>query len=354
MDRGGIETFLMRVYRHIDRQSVQFDFLVHKSEKGAYDDEILSLGGRIFPIAFSYNPISLPRYISDLKAFMTAHPEYRVTHGHLNAFNGIFLSVAATAGLPERIAHIHAQSSGSVLREPLWNLVKRVGRHAFTRRYACSRQAGLWAYGRQASFSVIENGIPLESFAFDDGARARVRHQHGLEGRLVIGHVGAFRPDKNQGFLLGVLAEVRKYNSSATLLLIGVGSEQSKVKARAAELGLSGQVVFAGEVPDPEKYYSAMDVFAFPSIDEGLGIVAIEAQASGLPCIMSTGVPAESAATDLAIRLPLCGNTNTDQWANTILTRLIESRSRNFNRHVLERFDVQRTARQLAKVYLAQ
>jgi len=353
MDRGGIETFLMRVYRNIDRERVQFDFLVHKSTQGAYDNEILSLGGRIFPIAFSYNPLALPRYISDLKTFFNAHPEFRIAHAHLNAFNGIFLSATASFGVPERIAHIHAQSSGSALREPLWNLITRAGRKSFTRRYACSTQAGLWAYGRQASFSVIQNGIPLELFTFDDEARARVRHHYGLDGRLVIGHVGAFRPDKNQGFLLEVLAEVRKHDKTASLLLVGAGNELAKVKAQAAGLGLSDHVIFAGEASNPEKYYSAMDVFAFPSIDEGFGIVAIEAQASGLPCILSTGVPKEAAATDLAIRLPLNENANAEQWAAEILRRATKARDRLLCQAELTDFDIVKTAQQLQQVYLA-
>lgn len=352
MDRGGIETFLMRVYRHIDRDRVQLDFLVHKPNPGAYDEEIRALGGRIYPISFSYNPLSLPRYIRELKAFFTAHPEYRVAHAHLNAFNGIYLSAAAGANVPVRIAHIHAQSSGSALREPLWNLVKRVGSRAFTERYACSEQAGLWAYGRQAPFSVIENGIPLSLFAFDDDTRARVREQHGLQGRMVIGHVGAFRPDKNQIFLVDVLAEVRKRNQSAALLLVGAGSEQSKVSDRAAALGLTSHVVFAGETSATEKYYSAMDVFAFPSIDEGLGIVAIEAQASGLPSILSTGVPAEAAATDLVIRLPLNGNTSAAQWADAILSQSVQPQDRGLAHPGLVQFDIARTARQLQDVYL--
>lgn len=353
MDRGGIETFLMRLFRQIDRERVQFDFMVHNSNPGAYDEEIQSLGGRVYPISFSYNPAALPRYVHELKAFIMAHPEYRVAHAHLNAFNGIFLSAAASAGVPVRIAHIHAQSSGSPLREPVWNLVKRVGRQAFTTRYACSQQAGLWAYGRQAPFSVIENGIPLELFSFDKEARVLIREKYGLEGCLVIGHVGGFRPVKNQVFLVDVLVEVRKRNHFAVLLLVGAGSEQSKVKARAAALGLTEHVILAGETSATEKYYSAMDVFAFPSIDEGLGIVAIEAQASGLPCILSTGVPAEVAVTDLAIRLPLNGNTNAAQWADAILSRSSQAQSRGIAHPGLVQFDIARTARKLQEVYLA-
>lgn len=352
MDRGGIETFLMRIYRRIDRNRLQFDFLVHKSNKGAYDDEIISMGGRIFSIGFSYNPLALPRYIKDLTTFFKTHPEYQVAHAHLNAFNGIFLSTVARVGVPERIAHIHAKSSGLALREPLWNLVKRVGRWAFTRRYACSEEAGLWAYGQQSSFTVIENGIPLELFSFDEKARIQVRQQHDLENRLVLGHVGAFRRGKNQTFLLDVLVEVRKRNENTSLLLVGGGNEQLQIINRAVEMGLSAHVVFVGEASDTEKYYSAMDIFTFPSLNEGLGIVAIEAQASGLPCILSTGVPEEAAATDLAVRIPLNNNANSAQWAEAILSLAGQTHGRKLPLRGLTGFDIAETVRQLQDVYL--
>jgi glycosyltransferase involved in cell wall biosynthesis len=352
MDRGGIETFLMRIYRQIDRSKIQFDFFTHDKRPGAYDDEIRRLGGRIYICKFAFNPLKLPAYVIHLRTFFETHPEYEAVHAHLNAFNGIFLSGAAWAGIPIRLAHIHAKSSGSIRREPLWNLIKILGRGAFTKRYACSRQAGIWAYGRKMPFSVIENGIPLDLFRYDHVARAQIRMKYSLCDRLVIGHVGAFRKGKNQIFLIDVLNEVRHQREDACLLLVGCGIEQPSVVARVRDLGLKEHVVFAGESAEVAKYYSAMDVFAFPSITEGLGIVAVEAQASGLPTVLSTGVPKEAVATVLASRIPLDGNSNVKQWAATILENANQSKERSLSRSEVIGFDIARSAMQLQESYL--
>ncbi|MEQ5801957.1 glycosyltransferase family 1 protein [Halomonas sp. H10-9-1] len=353
MDLGGIETFLMRVYREIEHDRVQFDFLAHRPGEGAYDDEIRSLGGQIFNIDFSYNPARFPGYRGDALSFFYDHPEFKVVHSHLNAFNGIFLSLAARSGVPVKIAHIHAQSSGNALREPLWNLLKKIGRKCFSKQFACSSRAGRWAYGRDAEFSVIQNAIPLDAFAFNAQDRQEIRQEYGLGQRTVIGHVGAFRPNKNQRFLLPVLDELRRYDPTACLFFLGEGEEKDNVSILASEMGLSKHVVFAGEVSKPERYYSAMDVLAFPSVDEGLGIVAIEAQASGLPCVLSTGVPDEAAVTDLAIRLPLDGNRNIKEWTSTINELSARSLARDVITPGLEGFDIKATARQLQEMYLA-
>jgi glycosyltransferase involved in cell wall biosynthesis len=348
MDRGGIETFLMRLYRAIDRSRVQFDFLVHKPGEGAYDEEILSLGGRIFPIRFSFHPLALPRYVADLRTFLASHPEYRVVHAHLNAFNGILLAAAAASMVSKRIAHSHTQSAGSLLREPLWSVVKRLGIHAATERFACSVDAGRWAYGDSRPFTLVENGIPLEAFAFDESARANIRQEHGLEGKFVVGHVGAFRQEKNQSFLLDVLLRLLPNEPTARLLLVGQGSERAAVVARARELGLSDYVMFVGETAAPESFYSAMDFFAFPSLKEGLGIAAIEAQAAGLPCLVSTGVPPAVIATPAAVRRSL----DASAWATEILQRMTQPQTRLVDRRALLRYDIARTAEDLQRVYL--
>jgi glycosyltransferase involved in cell wall biosynthesis len=352
MDRGGIETFLMRIYRQIDRSKIQFDFFAHDRRPGAYDDEIRRLGGRVYVCEFELNPFKLPGYIIQVKSFFESHTEYQIVHAHLNAFNGIFLLAAEWADIPNRLAHIHTKSSGSILRAPLWNLIKIVGRGAYTERYACSKKAGIWAYGRILPYSIIENGIPLELFRFDQVARTQTRKKYGLCDRLIIGHVGAFRKEKNQIFLIDVLHEVRRQREDTCLLLVGSGVEQPGVAAKVRELGLEEHVVFTGEITDVAKYYSAMDVFALPSIAEGLGIVAIEAQASGLPSVLSTGVPPEAMASGLASRLPLNGNSNVKQWAAAVVENSNRINERSLVYPEVAGFDIAKTTMQLQKSYL--
>jgi len=353
MDRGGLETLLMRLYRALDPDQIQFDFIAHRPGKGAFDNEISARGGRIFRVDFSYSPARFPSYRREVLSFFERHPEFQVVHSHLNAFNGTFLSLARRADVATRIAHSHAQSSGNSLREPLWNLLKRLGRSSFTERLGCSREAGYWAYGRKAEFSVIQNAFPIDAFSFDVEGRRRIRNRYGLENAMVVGHVGSFRPDKNQRFLLAVLAELRRAEPTARLLFVGEGEGRAEVEKQVAEMGLQESVVFVGEVSESEAYYSAMDVLAFPSVSEGLGIVAIEAQASGLPCVLSTGVPPEAAATDLAVRLPLDRNRNVEGWAGAIKDSLSRSVDRERLRPELNAFDIAETARRLQEMYIA-
>jgi len=354
MDRGGIETFLMRVYRNIDRERVQFDFLVHRSGEGIYDAEIRELGGRIHQIEFSYNPFRLRQYRKQLSNFFKSNKEYRTVHSHLNAFNGIVLDIARKCGVPNRVAHIHARSSGSRIREPIWNIIKMRGRTSFTERYACSVDAGRWAYGVRRKFSVVKNGIPVSSFGFDKIQRNTLRQSFPIEDRFCIGHIGAFRESKNHDFLLDLMIYLKNVSDREFLLfLVGTGPKFEEIKRRIGELGLESDVILRGDVSDPENYYSMFDMFCLPSINEGLGIVAIEAQASGLPCVFSTGVPKEVIVTDLAVRLPLLGNSNVKEWAEQIqvFAGLKNNRSILPTRE-LEEFDICETARKLQDYYL--
>jgi len=354
MDRGGIETFLMRVYRNIDRDKVQFDFLVHRPGEGVYDEEISQLGGKIYKIEFSYNPLRLGKYRKQLRQFLEAHKEYGTAHSHLNAFNGIVLDTARKCGVRNRIAHIHAKSSGSRIREPIWNIVKMIGRSSFTDRYACSVDAGRWAYGAGGKFSVVKNGIPVSSFAFKEVQRNELRKSFSIKDKFCIGHIGAFRASKNHDFLLNLMVYLKKTSDRQFLLfLVGSGPRFEEVKGRIRELGLESDVFLRGDVPDPENYYSLFDVFCLPSFNEGLGIVAIEAQASGLPCIFSKGVPKEVIVTDLAVQLPLLGNSNFNEWAEQIeaFSNSMASRSTKPSR-ALEEFDICKTTRKLQSFYL--
>lgn len=354
MDRGGIETFLMRVYRSIDRKKVQFDFLVHRNGEGVYDKEIEEMGGKIYKIGFSYNPFHLNKYQKKLRAFLFSHREYVAVHSHLNAFNGIVLRTAHKSGVKNRIAHIHAKSSGSKFREPIWNMVKLLGRSSFTERYACSVDAGRWAYGNNEEFSVVKNGIPLSKFKFNQEYRKQLREKYPLNGRICLGHIGAFRESKNHEFLLELMFFLKKESADKfVLFLVGTGPNIESVKKRAVNLGLEADVVFVGDVPDPERYYSFFDIFCLPSINEGLGIVAIEAQASGLPCIFSTGVPKEVMVTHFSSQISVLKKSSIEEWAKKINKYLSVTPGRSLMlTRGLGEFDISITAKKLQDYYI--
>ena len=316
MDRGGLETMLMNYYRHIDREKVQFDFLEHRQERAAYDDEIESLGGRIYRVP-RLDPLS-PAYYHALDGFFSAHPEYRIVHSHLDCMSAYPLHAARRAGIPVRIAHAHSTS-----QDRNWKLLfkiaskRQIPRYA-TDLFACSADAGMWMFGTR-NVHVLPNAIEVDRYTFDQSVRERMRKELGLENALVIGHVGRFSVVKNHSFLLDVFAQVKCREPNSKLLLVGGGSEMQAIRQKSEALGLSRDVVFTGVRGDVANLMQAMDVFVFPSLYEGLGIALIEAQAAGLPCIVSDAIPQEAYLTDLLTREHL--SAPLAEWAEMTLEK---------------------------------
>lgn len=294
LNRGGLETMLMNHYRALDRSRVQFDFLVHREAPGAYEAEVLALGGRIHRVpALALR--NLLRYRQAVDAFFAGHPEYRIVHAHLDAMSTLVLRSARRAAVPVRIAHAH---STSLKRD-----AKRAGRFlsrlflngACTRRFACSEAAGDWLFGlevrRRGELTVFRNAIDTPACAFSSGTRARLRRDLGIpEGARVLGHVGRFDHAKNQDFLLELLLALRRSEPEAVLLLAGDGPLRPAAERRAGELGLGDAVRFLGVRDDVPGLLQAMDHFLLPSRFEGLPVTAIEAQAAGLPCLLSDAI----------------------------------------------------------------
>lgn len=313
MGRGGLETMLMNYYRHIDRSKVQFDFLVHRDFKADYDDEILSLGGKIW-----HMPRLVPwsnSYKNQLSRFFINHSEYQIVHVHQDCLSSVALKCAQQVGIPVRIAHSHSSN-----QDHNWKYLvklhykKKIPKYA-TDLFACSKIAGEWMFDGH-DFKVIPNAIDVKQYQFNATVRQKVRDEFHLDDKFVIGHVGRFDPQKNQSFLLDVLAEIRK-QCDAVLLLVGDGDLKEKVKEKAEAAGLSESVIFMGKRSDVNELLQAMDVFVFPSLYEGLGIVAIEAQAAGLLCLISDHVPLECKVTSLVKQIPL--DDGAEQWADEVL-----------------------------------
>lgn len=309
MGVGGIEVLLMNLYHHIDRSKVQFDFLLHRDEESKFEAEILAMGGRIFRVP-PVNPLRHRRYLRALRAFFQEHRGYRIVHAHNNAFSMYVLREAKRAGVPVCIAHSHtANVSFDIKRSPFYYYCrKRILRytdHAF----ACSKAAGQWLFGKgiltSPKFRVVHNAIDCDQFVFCPNTRAVVRESLELPEGPVFGHVGRFRPEKNHSFLLRLFASLRRQEPKASLLLVGDGPLMSQVQREAEELGLLGPVRFLGPRSDVAELLMAMDVFLLPSHFEGIPVTVIEAQASGLPCLISEGLSDDMWLTDLVHTVPL-------------------------------------------------
>ncbi len=348
MGRGGLETMIMNYYRQMDRTKVQFDFLVHRDFRADYDDEIEQLGGRIYRIG-RLVPWSRA-YQQSLDAFFAAHPEYGEVHVHQDCLSAVILKAAQRHGIPVRIAHSHSSSQDKNLKYLIKLYYKRqIPRHA-TALFACGRDAGDWMFGG-APYTVINNAIDAAQYRYRQAHAREVRQALGIaEDAFVIGHVGRFCPVKNHAFLLDAFDQLRRENERAVLLLVGDGELRSSMEEKAKAMGLEDRVMFTGVRSDVCDLMQAMDVFVFPSRYEGLPVSLVEAQAAGLPCIISDRVPDACMLTDLAQKVSL--EDSVQQWTERILATRATVRRDRFEEMAAGGYDIVSNAAWLQQYYI--
>lgn len=349
MGRGGLESMLMNYYRNIDRTKVQFDFLVHRDFEADYDKEILSLGGQIFHVS-RLVPWSRS-YRAELKKFFHEHPEYKIIHVHQDCLSSVALQCAEECGIPVRIAHSHNSNQDKNLKYPIKLFYKRKIPNYTTHYFACGQEAGEWMFPHQ-KFDILNNAIDAQKYRYSSETAQRIRQELGIEGKFVVGHVGRFRKQKNHEFLIRIFDALLKKQPNAVLLLVGDGDEEDAVKAQVQSLGIQDKVLFLGARSDVPQLMQAMDAFAFPSLYEGLPLTMIEAQAAGLPCIISDCIPGECIVTDMVTQLSL--DTNPEAWADTIIKHHGEARVDRYPEICHAGFDIKDNSQKLQNFYLEQ
>lgn len=350
--RGGAEAFVMNVYRNIDRTQVQFDFLVFHAPREYYEDEIESLGGHVYhvPIMEGANLLRRKRM---LDAFFDEHHDYAAVHCHMAALGRDVLRSAVEHGIGRLFSHSHIADFERTPR----NIVKQAFQKGFgeyaTKRLACSRTAGEFMYSGK-DFEVVNNGIDVARFAFDAARRGAFRASYGFsEKDMLVGHVGRFELMKNHVFLIDAFAALVRIDDHAHLVLAGDGSLREDVEKKVGDLGLAGRVHLLGLLDDMPSFYAGVDCFAMPSLLEGLPFSAVEAQCSGLPCVLSDRITDEVAITDLVEYLPL--EAGADAWAEGIERALgCASLAREGYAEVVADagFDIHGTVAQLAALYM--
>lgn len=349
MQRGGLETLIMNCYRHIDREKMQFDFIVHRDFRSDYDDEIEALGGIIYRLP-RLNPFD-PRYKRALLKFFRTHPEYKIVHCHLDCMSALPLGAAKQCGVPVRIAHAHSSNQEKNWKYPLKRFYMRKIPEVSTHLFACSKTAGEWMFPGK-DVTVINNGIETSKFAFSSEVRTEVRAELDLADKLVLGHVGRFMPEKNQTFLIDIFAEVHHQNPKSKLLLIGIGPMEDQIKSKVQSLNLADSVQFLGVRTDVHRILQAVDIFVLPSLYEGLGISAVEAQTAGARCVLSDTVPSVCAMTELAEYISL--EKTPLQWAEQILSTSTAHRISQQKAVAEAGFDISETAAWLQAFYVQQ
>ena len=346
---------IMSLYREIDREKVQFDFVENCPERGMYDDEIESLGGRIFHCP-RYSGVNHASYVRWWTDFFDVHSgEFSVVHGHLGSTASIYLGVAKKHGI-FTIAHSHNAQNGYSLKGTLYAAYSFPTRFIADYFFACSQAAGVSRFGRRIAadkrrYSILPNAIRTEDYAYSPQVRARVRAELGVGDKTVIGHVGRFDLQKNHPFLLQTFCAIRARRSDAVLLLVGDGKDLQKIQAEAHSLEIENSIRFLGVRTDVNELLQAMDVFVFPSLYEGLPVTLVEAQTAGLPCVISDRISEECILTEGLVTVERL-ESSAEQWAEHILSQIGEDRKSRQAEVAARGYDISETAVWLKEFYL--
>ena len=309
LDRGGAESMCMNLYRHVNHERVQFDFVKHTMKKGAFEDEIISLGGRVYQ-APRFKGYNLLQYDIWWRNHLRLHPEHHIIHGHFFTISPIYFNIAHSM---ERVTvgHIHASTMRGKGKQLLVKLIERKADYCL----ACSEEAGKWAYPHR-KFHVLNNALDLKKFTYNSLVREKYRKEFGFNDEYVLGTVANFSRVKNPFGLLEIFKTVHECNSNTRLLWVGEGGLRQEIEKQIKVNSLEGQVLLLGTRDDVPELLQCMDCFLLPSFNEGLPVSAIEAQASGLHCFISDSITKDVDLTGLCRFLSI---NNYESWKEAIL-----------------------------------
>lgn len=350
MNVGGAETFIMNLYRNINRDQVQFDFLV--SRDGFFDEEIRKMGGNIFKIPY-LTDVGQMKYTKNLKEFFKTHHNYRIIHSHIDQVSGLILEVANKCNIPVRIAHSHSTKNTNGVFGKIYKkyLQSKINTNA-TDLLACENDAAKWLFKEKANKAlIIKNGIEVERFEFSIEKRKKIRQELQIDDSTVlIGHVGSFLKVKNHSFLLNIFKEYHDKNKNSKLILVGDGPLRKEIEKKAKSLNLEEYIIFLGIRTDVNFIYSALDALVFPSLFEGLSFTLIESQTAGLPTYASDSIDKNTKVTDKLELISL--NKSDKEWADEIRILPIEQRRNELEKIRSSGYDIKETVTKIEKFYM--
>lgn len=356
MHRGGIESYMMNYYRHIDRTKIQIDFIVHGFEKGVYDDEIKRLGGRIFNV-----PVKSKSYLGNIRAlkkiFMSG--QYKIIHSHMDAMSMVVLKTAQECGIPIRIAHSHNTQhlTNNRIKYYINEYAKKNITKYATHCFACSELAGRWLFGDENvdknRVTFIKNAIELDKYKFNLNERKKIRKEFEVEDSFVIGHVGRFDYQKNHLFLLGIFSELLKEQPNSKLLLVGDGHLRKEIESKIEALNIKDNVILAGARNDVQSIFNGLDVFCLPSLFEGMPVVSVEAQCNGLSCLFSDTITREAQIDKNVEYLKL--EASSKFWTDSLLSASANALKRTINpeKFINKGYSISNEVINLQNIYLS-
>lgn len=349
LDRGGAETMCMNLYRSIDRNKVQFDFVKHTQKIGAYEEEIATMGGRIFT-APKLRLTNYREYAKWWKKHFIEHSEHNIIHIYF------FTVTAAITPILHKykkivVGHCHTSFGSSSVKKVAEKAVIRIGGAKVDYALACSDKAGSFMFGKR-KYHLLKNAVDTKLFEYDPTTRQKCRDEFSLNGVTIIGHIGRFTPVKNHRFLLEVFSALKEKKENVKLMLVGDGHLHDEIEKYAEQLGVLDDVIFMGVRSDVNELVQAMDFFVFPSLFEGLPVTLVEVQTSGLPCVISDTVSNEAILTkDLVTAMSL--NESAEKWADAIIARSGEKRCSRVDEVRENGYDILETAKWLENFYFS-
>ena len=348
---GGVESLLMSLYRNIDREQVQFDFLVETKEDLTAFDEIEKYGGKVYTLD-KLNKKAPWKYLKDVKDFFYTYAKnYNVLHCH-NMERGLaVLYYAKKYQINCRIFHAHTDSFVGVNYEKLIPFIVRLDIGLSTHLFACSKAAGDFQFSdSQRPYIIVKNAIDTKLYSFNPNKRVEIRKKMNFENTFVIGHTGRFAYAKNHARIIDIFKEVYSENVDARLLLVGDGPLKQEIELKVNNLGLSKVVVFTGSIDNIEDVLQSMDVFLLPSFFEGFCISLLEAQSTGLHCVTSDIIPHEVELTPLISQLSL--DDSSINWRDEILKWKIYKRESQQSLIKKNGYDIKENSKWLMGFYL--
>ncbi|MBR6689444.1 MAG: glycosyltransferase [Clostridia bacterium] len=325
LDSGGVETMLYNYYSNFKNNELIFDFAVYAKEEGMIEKKLIERGAKIYHI--TPRKKSVFRNLYDL-FLVVKNGNYDAVYSHMNFYSWIALFYAKIFSVKTRIAHSHGIAPEKIsFGKRIKNVINRMAIKLFaTNFFACSNEAGEYLYGKHwneknEKYLIIKNAIDISKFAYDEEIRKKYRKEYKIGDRICLLHIGRFAPEKNHKFLMDIINQLD--SNKFVLVCVGDGKELIRYMSEYK----NDSIIFTGKRSDIEAFYSMGDIFLLPSLHEGLGIVLIEAQVSGLRCIASTNVPNEAKLTNNVTFLPL----EAEQWIEEIKNQTLYKRNCEVN-----------------------